>query len=66
MRGEQLLQVRLDAVLHQTGVDAELVAGVVQDLVEGDTSYSSALLRTVHTPGRSSSQHGGLIQLSGL
>ena len=27
--GQQLLQVRLDAVLLQAGVDAELVAGVV-------------------------------------
>ena len=30
------------------------------------TSDSSALLRTVQTPGCSSSQHGGLIQFSGL
>ena len=29
--GEQRLQVRLDAVLHQAGVDAQVVAGVVLD-----------------------------------
>ena len=34
--GQQLLQVGLDAVLDQAGVDAELVLRVVQDLVDGD------------------------------
>ena len=32
--GQQLLQVRLDAVLDQAGVDAELVRGVVQHLLD--------------------------------
>ena len=36
MLGEQPLQVRLDAVLDQAGVDAELVGGVVQHLVDED------------------------------
>ena len=32
--GEQPLQVGLDAVLHQPGIDAEFVGRVVQDLVD--------------------------------
>ena len=32
--GEQLLQVGLDAVLDQPGVDPEVVVGVVEDLVQ--------------------------------
>ena len=34
LRGEQRLQVRLDAVLDQPGVDPELVRGVVVHLLE--------------------------------
>ena len=34
--GEQLLEVLLDAVLLQARVDAEVVAGVVQDLLDQD------------------------------
>ena len=34
--GQQLLQVGLDAVLPQPGVDAQVVAGVGQDLVQRD------------------------------
>ena len=36
LRGQQGLQVRLDAVLDQPGVDPELVRGVVVHLVERD------------------------------
>ena len=70
--GEQLLEVLLDAVLLQAGVDAELVGGVVLDLLEqdpegvavlaGDRPLDLARRRT--TPSRT--VHGGDIQLSGL
>ena len=78
--GQQLLQVRLDAVLDQAGVDAELVRRVVQDLVDAARrSRSSVLLAatTVHTSvtpsptlvllgSTAASAHGGAIQFSGL
>ena len=80
MLGEHLLQVLLDAVLLQAGVDAELVGGVVQDLLEQDAQrvarpFEPALDETVHssrsTPSSSTkvfsrSVHGGDIQFSGL
>ncbi len=50
MHGEQLLEVGLDAVLHQAGVDPELMRAVVEHLVDGDRSSSPALLCTVHMP----------------
>ena len=34
LRGEQRLQVRLDAVLDQAGVDPEVVRGVVVHLLD--------------------------------
>jgi hypothetical protein len=34
--GEQLLQVRLDAVLDEAGIDAEIDGGVGQRLLDGD------------------------------
>src|SRR6266487_290688 len=34
--GQQLLEVALDAVLDQSPVDAEVVAGIVQDFLQGD------------------------------
>ena len=34
--GQQFLQMRLDAILDQSGVDAEFMAGVVLDLLDGD------------------------------
>jgi hypothetical protein len=34
--GEQLLQVRLDAVLDQAGIDAEVNRGVGQGLLDED------------------------------
>ena len=36
MLGEQRLEVRLDAVLLQAGIDAQVVGGVVKDLGQGD------------------------------
>src|SRR5690606_18802143 len=42
--GEQLLQVRLDAVLDETRVDAELVRAVVQNLEERDDQAVGGLL----------------------
>ena len=68
--GQQLLQVRLDAVLDQPGVHAELVAGVVLDFLDGDPQLLAGLV--LHHPDRqrppdsSISQHGGLIQFNGL
>ena len=41
--GEELLQVGLDAVLDQAGVDAELVGGVVEDLLHGDDELLAGL-----------------------
>ena len=78
MLGEQLLQVGLDAVLDQAGVDAELVGRVVQHGVQvGDQAVVGLGvlhrpdLRDAGGPGSASgsvilSEHGGLIQLSGL
>ena len=72
------LQVRLDAVLDETGVDAELVGGVVHDLVEQHREPVLAL-GVLHAPHgddtvaacassgfTSAIVHGGDIQLSGL
>ena len=42
--GEQLLQVRLDAVLDQAGVDAELVRGVVEHLLDRDDQLLARLV----------------------
>ena len=42
--GEQFLQVRLDAVLDQAGVDAELDRGVADHLGEGDGERLAALV----------------------
>ena len=41
--GEQLLEVLLDAVLLQAGVDAEVVAGVVDDLLDQDPQAVTGL-----------------------
>ena len=41
--GEQLLEVLLDAVLLQPGIDAEVVAGVVQDLLDQDAQAVAGL-----------------------
>ena len=41
--GEQLLEVLLDAVLLQAGVDAQVVAGVVQDLLDQDAQAVAGL-----------------------
>ena len=71
--GQQRLEVLLDAVLLQAGVDAEVVAGVADDLLDGGSrSVSSALGEvTVHSTWPSSvvpsrSVAGGDIQFSGL
>ena len=68
--GQQRLQVGFDAVLDQARVDAQLVAGVVLDLLDGDAQLLAGLvLHHPHRRGRrasSVSQHGGLIQFSGL
>ncbi len=62
--------MRLDAVLDQPGVHAQLVARVVLDVFDVIRSCSPALFSTTHTgtsPAASSvSQQGGLIQFSGL
>ena len=67
--GEQFLQVRLDPVLDQAGVDAELVRGVVQHLLDRDQQLLAGLVgdrpELVASP-TSASRHGGLIQFSGL
>ena len=42
--GQQLLQVRLDAVLDQAGVDAELGRGVGQRLLDGDRQRLARLV----------------------
>ena len=68
--GQQLLQVGLDAVLQQAGVDAELVGVVVQDLLDGDDQLLAGLVGDrpgARAVGDSSlSVQGGLIQFSGL
>ena len=69
--GEQLLQVLLDAVLLQAGVDAEFVRGVVQHLLDQDAQRVVVLAVTIHSGTPSSvialaSVHGGDIQFSGL
>ena len=46
--GEQLLQLLLDAVLHQSGVAPELVRDVGQHLLDGDDELLAALVR--HRP----------------
>jgi hypothetical protein len=43
--GEQLLQVLLDAVLLQAGVDPEIVVGVVQHLLDQDPQAVPGLRR---------------------
>ena len=65
--GEQLLQVRLDAVLLQARVDAELVADVGQHLVDRDDEplalgVGDRPLARRPRPGGS----GAFIQFSGL
>ena len=50
MFGQQFLQVRFDAVLHQAGVDAEFVAGVVLDRLQGDAQLLACLV--LHHPHR--------------
>ena len=69
--GEQRLQMGLDAVLDQPGVDAQLVAGVVLDVLDGDAELLARLV--LHHPHRRvarrvprPSQQGGLIQFNGL
>ena len=82
MLGQQGLQVRLDAVLLQPGVDAELVGGVVEDLPDRD--LQRVPVAAAHLPERgqrlggpgvldlpaerpfSVNLQGGLIQFSGL
>ena len=44
VRGEQLLQVGLDPVLHQARVHAEIVVGRVEDLVDADDQLLPALV----------------------
>ncbi len=70
MLGQQRLQVRLDAVLHQSRVHAELVAGVVLDVLDGDAQLLARLVldhpHRRRSPASSVSQHGGDIQFSGL
>lgn len=70
MFGQQRLQVGLDAVLHQPGVDTQLVAGIVLDVLDGDAElFTGLVLHHPHrrgTPASSTNQHGGLIQFSGL
>ena len=78
MLGEQPLQVGLDAVLDQAGVDAELVGGVVQHLVD-EHPQAVLGLGVLHLPDQmtpsaascssgetSAIAHGGDIQFSGL
>jgi hypothetical protein len=61
--GEQLLQVRLDAVLDQPGVDAELVGAVVVHLVDLDPQPVLGL-RVLHDPdGRDALGCLGLVGL---
>src|SRR4051812_3925111 len=43
--GEQRLQVGLDPVLDEARVEAELVAGVVEQLLDGDDQLLAALVR---------------------
>ena len=65
--GQQLLQVCLDAVLHQTRIDAQLVRRVVEDLLQRDPEFLAGLVdHAPHARRASSSRHGGLIQFSGL
>ena len=58
MLGQQRLQVRLDTVLHSAGVNAELVAGIVLDVLHRDAAAARLpCSRTTHTgasPPRSS------------
>ena len=69
--GEQRLQVRLDAVLDQAGVDAELVRGVVVDGRDRDDQLLAGPVGDGPGAGAgvvddSHGEHGGLIQFSGL
>src|SRR5699024_7688212 len=56
--GEQLLQVRLDAVLDQAGVDTQVVGGVVVDLVQAHPQVVPVLacwtFHTATTPSAAS------------
>ncbi len=77
--GEQLLQIGLDTVLDQSRIDAELMSGVVQDLMQRDHEHIVGL-RVPHCPelrhtaghlmliglGDARREQGGLIQLRGL
>ena len=71
-RGQQLLEVGLDAVLGQRDVGvgrAHLVADVGEHLGEFDLEpflLAPACLRTTIRPGSSSITVGGVIQFSGL
>ena len=67
VRGQELLEVGLYAVLLQAGIDAEVVVRRRQ------WTSSMVIVRvspfglvTIQTPGSSRSWHGGVIQLSGL
>lgn len=71
MLGEKFLQVRLDTVFDQTGVDTELVARIVVDLFESDAQLLARLVgddpqASASSTDSSSSQQGGLIQFRGL
>ena len=81
MLGQQGLQVRLDAVLLQPGIDAQLVGRVVEDLTDRDLQRVAVAAPDLPERGqrlggapdpatgarsRSMTLHGGLIQFSGL
>jgi hypothetical protein len=50
--GEQGLQVRLDAVLDQAGVDAEIVLQLAEDLLDGDDQRLAGPIRDRPHPRR--------------
>ncbi len=51
LRGQQFLQVGLDAVLDQAGIDAQIEGGVAEDLLQGD-GQRLARLAGDHPPAR--------------
>ena len=64
--GQQLLQMRLDAVLLQARVDAEVVAVSLSTSSTVMTSCSPPLFVTVQRSSSTRSEHGGDIHISGL
>jgi hypothetical protein len=66
VRGEQLLQLALDPVEGEPPLGVELVADVLEDLLELDRELLPFGLVTTQRPGSSRRVLGAFIQFTGL